>query len=247
MRPLHTLCTHIEWGGGQYSFGKILGVRWTIQRGRYSGQIEKIFPGEKSHMSHFIFNCSQESSLSLSELSEELETFYASNGKTYTVESDAPPRKGVEIPESENTIGSIISTYMTSENIDDFFSMTEFSNVYNNWILHKLLSLKENFGTNESTTIEITRIWSNKMLQGSRGLIHEHSSEYPYSCNCIFYVTVPENSASYVLHDNEGNVTESISVKTGDLIVHDSDLKHSITEHNSAEPRRAIVMDYRYV
>ena len=198
-------------------------------------------------MSHFIFNCSGESSLSLSELSEELETLYASNGKTYTVESDAPPRKGVEIPESELSVGPIISTYMTSENIDDFFSMTEFSNVYNNWIVHKLLSLKEDFGASETQTIEITRIWSNKMLQGSRGLIHEHSSGYPYSCNCIFYVTVPENSASYVLHDNEGNITESISVKTGDLIIHDSELKHSITEHNSAEPRRAIIMDYRYV
>ena len=34
-------------GGGQYSFGKILGVRWTIQRGRYSGRIQKIFPGVK--------------------------------------------------------------------------------------------------------------------------------------------------------------------------------------------------------
>ena len=47
VRPLHTLCTHTEWGGGQYSFGKILGVRWTIQRGRYSGSIQKIFPGVK--------------------------------------------------------------------------------------------------------------------------------------------------------------------------------------------------------
>ena len=42
----HSLHSHGV-GGGQYSFGKILGVRWTIQRGRYSGSIQKIFPGVK--------------------------------------------------------------------------------------------------------------------------------------------------------------------------------------------------------
>lgn len=197
-------------------------------------------------MSHFIFNCSGESSLSLSKLSEELETHYASNGKTYTVESDAPSRKGAD-PDPENAIGSIVSTHMTSENLDEFFSMTEFSNIYDNWIVHKLMSLKDDFGANQSQAIEVTKVWSNKMLQGSRGVMHDHGSDHPYSCNCILYVTVPENSASYVLHDDEGNVTESISVKTGDLIVHDSFLKHSTTEHNSAEPRRAIIIDYRYV
>ena len=53
----------------------------------------------------------------------------------------------------------------------------------------------------------------------------------------IFYLNVPENGAKFLTEETE------ILVKTGDLLIHRSDLKHAVSRHTVEEPRVSLIYE----
>jgi hypothetical protein len=105
-------------------------------------------------------------------------------------------------------------------------------------------------------SVTVTRSWMNRMLQGSQGRCHIHSSELLGTPDlvAIFYVDNPHDGSQLVIvNDNyEGQLPsdipdaekECIPSISGDLIMHSPNIWHAVSQHNSTIPRICFVYQF---
>jgi hypothetical protein len=125
------------------------------------------------------------------------------------------------------------------------------------WIARKCLESASAFGIDSAKGIILGRNWMNIMYTGSEGVCHKHS-EYGKDPQAvaIFYPYVPNDGAELVFINNGADKTMLKDydkadrlyqkVTTGDLVIHDSTLFHTVTEHTSSDPRVCFILEFDY-
>jgi len=113
----------------------------------------------------------------------------------------------------------------------------------------------KNFNKNlKKEKILYTRIWANKVYKNCSGKCHIHDGINDGSA--IFYYKVPNNSSDLIIlkekidglvTDDHKNISHHIKVYEGDLIIHDKNAPHAISEHMSDEPRICFVFDFKLI
>jgi hypothetical protein len=117
-------------------------------------------------------------------------------------------------------------------------------------------SLNENFALiygNQDK--KIFRAWANRMHRDSFGSLHQHNEDVKV---LIFYYNVPENSSDlifvhpkyknknilnpYLLPDED---KLNIKVTEGMCILHDGEILHAVSKHNSDTPRDCVIIEYK--
>lgn len=106
----------------------------------------------------------------------------------------------------------------------------------------------------DATDVTVTRSWMNRMNKGSKGKCHKHSGSNAYiapTMVAIFYVSNTDDGASLVIvNDGVHGLlpeefpsvnTHSLITMPGDLVIHDSETYHAISEHKGNEPRVCFV------
>ena len=190
-----------------------------------------------------LFNCEDKNLYTNDEFKQSLEKLFQV-AKKICNEYDFKP---------EEQVGDVITSCIISDIPQHVFNVDRFDNLYE-WICNKLMSVSSSFGIENPKEVKISRAWANKMYKGSSGLCHNHISNKEYSGVAIFYVSVPEGSSDIVFVDGGVNntplseypedVKEYVKLKDGDLLIHESDSPHAVTEHKSDDPRMCIVLDF---
>jgi hypothetical protein len=103
-------------------------------------------------------------------------------------------------------------------------------------------------------SVEINRSWCNRIKRNTKGKPHTHGGPDTQKV-VILYYQVPENSSKFVFINSKEQLESYDEYKYKDLhflpvhpgmaIVHDADVLHAITEHNSDEPRTVFVFDIK--
>lgn len=125
------------------------------------------------------------------------------------------------------------------------------------WIANKCLESATAFGVNNAKSLMLGRNWMNIMYKGSEGVCHNHShSGKDPEIVAIFYPYVPVDGAELVfinngldktMLDNYDEIDRNYQkVISGDLIIHDSTLFHTITKHTSESPRVCFIFEIDY-
>jgi hypothetical protein len=140
--------------------------------------------------------------------------------------------------------GSALTT--SGMNSEIVLSMPGVENLIS-WIEKSLVDTSSNFANDKVKGVRFTRAWMNKMFKGCSGKIHTHWNPEKKESGVvsIFYFDVPENGSKLLVH-LDGNEQE-IEVHTGDLIMHDDKLPHSVSEHKNDKPRICIIFESVYV
>jgi hypothetical protein len=123
------------------------------------------------------------------------------------------------------------------------------------WITAEILSIRPGAGS-----LQYLRSWSNKMFKDSEGLVHAHShTDFINTTTefvAIFYIQATPDSANLIfIKDGVFNTryrdyTEDqrypIPCQSGDLVVHDIEICHSVGQHIHDEPRICFVLEGRF-
>jgi hypothetical protein len=139
------------------------------------------------------------------------------------------------------------------------------------WVTQQLLSVQNQFGFTDATSIHYKRSWANRLFRGGQGLCHNHvkldtymremteytSENFRPDAVAIFYVDVPENSSDLVFIRNgkddtyleDYNESDRYHLKPiqGELVIHSPDVWHAVSVHNSDLPRNVFVFDTDYI
>ena len=121
-----------------------------------------------------------------------------------------------------------------------------------NWITLEILSTRPG-----ASSLRYLRSWSNKMFKDSEGLVHAHShTDFIDSITefvAIFYVQASPESANLIfVKDGKFNTRYTdyptdhlhpIMCQSGNLIVHDTKICHSVGQHTEDEPRVCFVLE----
>ena len=121
------------------------------------------------------------------------------------------------------------------------------------WIKSECALAVKNILNINDVEINIDRYSINKMYLGSEGLCHKHSGIYVDGLEKspiligIFYINNPPSGSNLCfvnngefkaqLSDFEQEEIFEIESKTGLLLIHDPELWHVISKHNSSDPR----------
>jgi hypothetical protein len=102
--------------------------------------------------------------------------------------------------------------------------------------------------------IEVIRSWSNRIHRGVGGKPHRHNGPETDKV-VILYYEVPKGSSDFVIIDSKEELQSYelydkeklhfLPVRPGMAIMHDTDVLHAVTEHNSDEPRTVFVFDIK--
>ena len=103
-----------------------------------------------------------------------------------------------------------------------------------NWIEKEILESTKYFLNIEYKNIYPSRIFINKMYKNSSADWHSHTVSGLVG---VFYLNAPENSGELLTKNKK------IRVKTGDLIIHQPELKHAVSKHLIEEPRISLVYE----
>ena len=125
------------------------------------------------------------------------------------------------------------------------------------WISLKCLESASAFGVESAKGIVLGRNWMNIMYTGSEGICHKHSDTgKDPQVVAIFYPYVPEGGAELVFIRNGADKTmlkdyDEVDrlyqkVTTGDLVIHDSTLFHTVTKHTSNDSRVCFILEFDY-
>jgi len=153
----------------------------------------------------------------------------------------------------EDQNGEGISTFRLKEYF--LFKDVEGIDEFKQWFENQALSVSEYFGHSNATGITYYRAWTNKIFKGCSGNVHDHD---PNShAMAVFYPLAPANSADFGFvkdgwaHAKNNEIkAENIAwqnVKEGDLIFHETNAWHTVSEHLSEEPRIVFVMEFSFV
>jgi len=123
-----------------------------------------------------------------------------------------------------------------------------------NWIKDKIISIGrvENLKRKD---IQFTRNWVNKMSFGSSGEVHTHS-EHDGDAVAIFYLKNSEYGSKLVIvndskkncknyFDYDSSDLRLIDTNEGDLVIHDINVTHAVSEHKSKEPRICLIFEFK--
>lgn len=138
------------------------------------------------------------------------------------------------------------------------------------WVTKQLLSVQEEFGYKNNTSVTYKRSWANRLFKGGQGLCHNHvkldnymktmthytSDNFKPDLVAIFYVDVPENSSELVFIRNGKSDTYiedypeidryHLKPKQGELVIHRPENYHAVSVHNSDLSRNVFVFDIDY-
>ena len=105
----------------------------------------------------------------------------------------------------------------------------------------------------------LVRSWANRMHYGACGGIHTHEYQNLERYVLLVYYSVPENSADLVfvnparyvrtmVQQNLDDISESdklvIKVSEGMCVLHDGQIPHGVSKHNSHQPREVLVFEF---
>lgn len=106
------------------------------------------------------------------------------------------------------------------------------------WIAERQIEYSSEFTSKKVQTVKFERAWLNRMFKGCE--VQSHTYKYFDGVVSIFYFDVPENSAKFLVENDE------IEVSTGNLIMHDSKLPHAVSKHMNDSPRTCIIFETIY-
>ena len=145
-------------------------------------------------------------------------------------------------------VGNVVTTVDMDVNLTDYDELNKLVD----WIKNQILSIQK-FNSLKVENIKSTRSWVNKMETGSEGLVHTHSDEA--NVVAIFYLSNSEKGSNLVVTKNtkenisylecdetDVSITET---QTGDLILHESNVPHAVTIHQSKKPRICLVFEFK--
>jgi hypothetical protein len=131
------------------------------------------------------------------------------------------------------------------------------------WIKEKIKVVATTMGFNNVKSANLTIDWMNVMYKGSFGNCHTHHdidvSTTAQNVVAIFYLQAPKNSSELLVIKNTKDYSTMgispydipaeeifpISVTTGDLVIHEVDLPHAVSIHQSDTPRLCLVMEFQ--
>ena len=102
------------------------------------------------------------------------------------------------------------------------------------WIDQEIHNAAEEFFQKQYKNIYWSRVWSNKMYKNSSVKWHVHGGA---DLVAVFYLNVPDNGAKLITKNSE------FVTQTGDLVIHEGFLEHSVSEHLVEEPRIVIIFE----
>jgi hypothetical protein len=94
-------------------------------------------------------------------------------------------------------------------------------------------------GGKNATGITLGRNWINEMYKGCSGIEHAH-----YCPVAAFYVRIPENGADMIFVDGNENIPAG--AMEGDLLIHDTGIRHSVSEHKNDISRICLVVEFNF-
>jgi hypothetical protein len=129
------------------------------------------------------------------------------------------------------------------------------------WMIPVLFDSKEKLDIKKEVNgIIFGRCWANKMFKGSNGICHRHNKYNNIDGVAIFYYRVPSQSSKFMLINcdkkNYDGKLESeidkndivyIDVQEGDLILHDTNIFHAVSDHHNNDPRICFVFEFAYI
>lgn len=120
------------------------------------------------------------------------------------------------------------------------------------WLLKVVADYCSKRGT-EIDELQVRRCWCNRTHRNTKIAPHIHLNS-PYTKKvAILYYEAPENSSKFVIIDSkeqlnsydsyDENLLQFVEVNPGMAIMHDADVMHAVTEHNSDKHRTVFVFD----
>lgn len=123
------------------------------------------------------------------------------------------------------------------------------------WIHDKIIEAAPHFVDFIPSNVEYVRTWTNRMFRGCEGKTHHHKG--PNHGIGVFYVDIPENGSDLVfvrdgvdwsrISDYSTDDMVFANTQTGELVLHDVEIAHAVSEHNNDKPRICIVMEFKYI
>jgi hypothetical protein len=119
---------------------------------------------------------------------------------------------------------------------------------------HPYLSLEHLPGSQElinwireqiDTPISFKRSWANRIFKGCRGKLHNHTTYGHADLVAILYVDVPTTGAELIFVNDAGEEYK-VQPKSGELIIHDPHINHTVGEHTEDMVRTVFVFDIVY-
>lgn len=90
-----------------------------------------------------------------------------------------------------------------------------------------------------ATGITLGRNWINEMYKGCSGIEHHHSCPV-----AVFYIRIPENGADMIFVNGNENIPAG--AKEGDLLIHDTGIMHSVSEHKNDISRICLILEFSF-
>jgi len=94
-------------------------------------------------------------------------------------------------------------------------------------------------GGENATGIVLGRNWINEMYKGCSGIEHHHHCPV-----AAFYVRIPENGADMIFVDGNENIPAG--AMEGDLLIHDTSIRHSVSEHKNDISRICLIVEFSF-
>lgn len=92
----------------------------------------------------------------------------------------------------------------------------------------------------DANSITLGRNWINEMYKDCSGIEHDH-----FCPVAVFYVRVPENGADMIFVNGNENIPAGAT--TGDLLIHDTGIRHSVSEHKSDISRICLIVEFNFL
>jgi hypothetical protein len=94
-------------------------------------------------------------------------------------------------------------------------------------------------GGSKARDITLGRNWINEMYNGCSGIEHHHHCPV-----AVFYVRIPENGADMIFVDGNENIPAG--AMEGDLLIHDTGIRHSVSEHKNDISRICLILEFSF-
>lgn len=148
--------------------------------------------------------------------------------------------------------GEGVSTFR----LEDYFLFKDVDGIepFKKWFEEQALEISDYFGKPNATGVTYFRAWTNKIYKGCSGNVHDHDPDS--DAMAVFYPLAPEGSADFGFvkdgwaHARNNEIAiENLAwqnVEEGDLIFHETNAWHTVSEHQSDTPRIVFVIEFSY-
>ena len=94
-------------------------------------------------------------------------------------------------------------------------------------------------GGAEANGITLGRNWINEMYKGCSGIEHHHDCPV-----AVFYVRIPKNGSDMIFVNGNENIPAEVT--EGDLLIHDTGIRHSVSEHKNDISRICLIIEFNF-